>query len=109
MSEIGEQWSAQTAPVITHAIHEYRICMCSASATPLASNTAQHNGITSGIRIAMTPQLEPDAKAVAAASMNTMAGSVYGDNESPRTEIRYGAVCSTSETSAMAQAMTSNV
>ena len=44
--------------------------------------------ITSGISMAMTPQLEPDAKAEHAASRKTSAGNRYGEIVSPKIEMR---------------------
>ena len=49
---------------------------------------AQVSGTTSGIRMAIVPQLVPVAKAVSAASRNTSVGRTPAGRESPRSAIR---------------------
>ena len=82
VSDIGEQWSPQTAPTRQHETAEYRMCMLDGSATPLTLMTAQVSGTTSGNRIPIVPQLVPVVNAVNAASTNTTAGTSAGGSES---------------------------
>ena len=58
--------------------------MKAAARTP----TPQASGITSGIRMPIVPHDDPVAKAVAAARMNTSAGSIPGEIVSERSVTR---------------------
>ena len=55
---------------------------------PFFTSTAHASGTTSGIRIPIVPQLDPVAKAVAAASTKIMPGTTPAGSHSPRIDTR---------------------
>jgi hypothetical protein len=60
--------------------------------------------MTRGIKMAITPQLDPDPKAVTAATRKTTAGRIFMGIVSPRVVIIKSAVCRSRDRSARAQA-----
>ncbi len=74
VSEIGEQWSPNTAPASTEATTLWNIERFALYSKPKFKETVHANGSMRGYRIAIVPHEDPVENATIAASRNVMEG-----------------------------------